>query len=251
MTTDAMIRVRGPRSRTRTCRYCEASTSTFPPGSVFALLGSNGAGGRKATEYSGDMRRRLDIAMGLVGNSPVAFLDEPTTGLDPQARLSVWETIEELAQRGTTVLLTTQYLEEAERLADRIAVLHHGRIVVNGTLTELESLLPPARIEYIEKRPNLEEIFLAIVAGADESGGEETISDRSVATSGSRLPGTSVSSFSRSSRQRPSTGARSSRRMRKQNADRTDRITGKISRRARSAAYLHVWIDRCGRESHG
>lgn len=136
------------------------------------------AGGRKAAEYSGGMRRRLDIAMGLVGNPPVVFLDEPTTGLDPQARLSVWETIEELAQRGTTVLLTTQYLEEAERLADRIAVLHHGRIVVNGTLTELESLLPPARIEYVEKRPTLEEIFLAIVADADadESGGEETIS---------------------------------------------------------------------------
>lgn len=134
------------------------------------------AGGRKLSEYSGGMRRRLDIAMGLVGNPPVVFLDEPTTGLDPQARLSVWETIEELAQRGTTVLLTTQYLEEAERLADRIAVLHHGRIVVNGTLTELESLLPPTQVEYVEKRPTLEEIFLAIVADTDESGGEETIS---------------------------------------------------------------------------
>jgi ABC-2 type transport system ATP-binding protein len=118
---------------------------------------------RKVSTYSGGMRRRLDIAMSLVGNPPVVFLDEPTTGLDPRARIEVWAAIRELAGRGTTVLLTTQYLDEAEQLADRIAILHEGRIIVNGTLTELKQLLPPARVEYVEKQPTLEDVFLAIV----------------------------------------------------------------------------------------
>ena len=121
------------------------------------------AGGRKVSTYSGGMRRRLDIAMSLIGNPPVIFLDEPTTGLDPQARIEVWQSVKELAGRGTTVLLTTQYLDEAEQLADRIAILHEGRIIVNGTLTELKQLLPPAKVEYVEKQPTLEEIFLALV----------------------------------------------------------------------------------------
>ncbi len=108
------------------------------------------------------MRRRLDIAMSLIGNPPVIFLDEPTTGLDPQARIEVWQTIKELADGGTTVLLTTQYLDEAEQLADRIAILHQGRIIVNGTLAELKRLLPAATVEYVEKQPTLEEVFLAI-----------------------------------------------------------------------------------------
>jgi ABC-2 type transport system ATP-binding protein len=123
------------------------------------------AANRRVSTYSGGMRRRLDIAMSLVGNSPVIFLDEPTAGLDPEARIEVWQTVEELAGSGTTVLLTTQYLDEAERLADRIAILHQGRIIVNGTLAELERLLPPATVEYVEKRPTLEEIFLATVGG--------------------------------------------------------------------------------------
>ena len=121
------------------------------------------AGGRRVSTYSGGMRRRLDIAMSLIGDPPVIFLDEPTTGLDPEARLEVWRTVEELAGRGTTVLLTTQYLDEAEQLADRIAVLHDGRIIANGTLAELRQLLPPAKVEYVEKQPTLEEIFLAII----------------------------------------------------------------------------------------
>jgi ABC-2 type transport system ATP-binding protein len=121
------------------------------------------AGGRRAATYSGGMRRRLDIAMSLIGNPPVLFLDEPTTGLDPQSRLEVWKTVRELAGQGTTVLLTTQYLDEAEHLADRIAVLHEGRIIADGTLEELKQLLPPATVEYVEKQPSLEEIFLAIV----------------------------------------------------------------------------------------
>ena len=121
------------------------------------------AGSRKVSTYSGGMRRRLDIAMSLIGDPPVIFLDEPTTGLDPQSRLEVWRTVKDLAGRGTTVLLTTQYLDEAEQLADRIAILHDGKIIANGTLDELKQLLPPAKVEYIEKQPTLEEIFLAIV----------------------------------------------------------------------------------------
>ncbi len=120
---------------------------------------------RRVSTYSGGMRRRLDIAMSLIGSPPVIFLDEPTSGLDPQARIEVWRAVRELAGQGTTVLLTTQYLEEAEQLADRIAILHEGRIIVNGSLAELTSLLPPATVEYVEKQPTLEEVFLAIVGG--------------------------------------------------------------------------------------
>src|SRR4029077_3012896 len=125
---------------------------------------------RRVSTYSGGMRRRLDIAMSLIGDPPVIFLDEPTTGLDPQARNEVWQTVEELAKNGTTVLLTTQYLDEAEQLADRIAILHQGRIIVSGTLAELKQLLPPAQVEYIEKQPSLEDVFFAVVGHADEDG---------------------------------------------------------------------------------
>jgi ABC-2 type transport system ATP-binding protein len=121
------------------------------------------AANRKVSTYSGGMRRRLDIAMSLIGNPPVIFLDEPTTGLDPEARVEVWHAVKELARQGTTVLLTTQYLDEAEQLADRIAILHGGRIIVNGTLAELKELIPPARVEYIEKQPTLEDVFLTLV----------------------------------------------------------------------------------------
>ncbi|GAA3611906.1 ABC transporter ATP-binding protein [Microlunatus ginsengisoli] len=131
---------------------------------LLARFGLAEAGGRKVATYSGGMRRRLDIAMSLIGNPPVVFLDEPTTGLDPQARIEVWNCVKELAAGGTTVLLTTQYLDEAEQLADRIAILHEGRIIVNGTLAELKRLLPPATVEYVEKQPTLEEVFLAVTA---------------------------------------------------------------------------------------
>ena len=103
--------------------------------------------------------------MSLIGDPPVLFLDEPTTGLDPQSRNEVWRTVRELADSGTTVLLTTQHLEEAEHLADRIAVLHGGRIIAEGTLAELRRLFPPATI-HVEKQPSLEDIFLAIVGGS-------------------------------------------------------------------------------------
>jgi ABC-2 type transport system ATP-binding protein len=128
------------------------------------------AAARRVSTYSGGMRRRLDIAMSLIGNPPVIFLDEPTAGLDPQGRLEVWQAVKDLAEQGTTVLLTTQYLDEAEQLADRIAILHGGRIIVNGTLTELKQLLPPTKVEYVEKQPTLGDVFLAMVGDADKDG---------------------------------------------------------------------------------
>ena len=127
------------------------------------------AAGKRVATYSGGMRRRLDIAMSLIGDPPVIFLDEPTTGLDPQSRIEVWKTVRGLADAGTTVLLTTQYLDEAEQLADRIAILHDGVIIAIGTLAELKQLLPPVKVEYVEKQPTLEEIFLAITAHGDVS----------------------------------------------------------------------------------
>jgi ABC-2 type transport system ATP-binding protein len=140
------------------------------------------AAARKVSTYSGGMRRRLDIAMSLIGNPPVIFLDEPTTGLDPQARIEVWQAVKELAEHGTTVLLTTQYLDEAEQLADRIAILHEGRIIVDGTLAELKQLLPPAQVEYVEKQPTLEEVFLAIV-GDDGKNGDAAVTAASAPAS--------------------------------------------------------------------
>lgn len=126
-------------------------------------FGLTDAADRMASTYSGGMRRRLDIALSLVGKPQIIFLDEPTTGLDPEARIEVWKIVKELADGGTTVLLTTQYLEEAEQLADRIAILHEGRIIASGTLSELKKLFPSAKVEYVEKQPTLEEIFLSIV----------------------------------------------------------------------------------------
>ncbi|WP_442600520.1 ABC transporter ATP-binding protein [Paenibacillus sp. KN14-4R] len=130
---------------------------------VLKRFGLTDAADRKVSTYSGGMRRRLDIALSLVGKPQIIFLDEPTTGLDPEARIEVWKIVKELADGGTTVLLTTQYLEEAEQLADRIAILHEGRIIVSGTLPELKKMFPSAKVEYVEKQPTLEEIFLAII----------------------------------------------------------------------------------------
>jgi ABC-2 type transport system ATP-binding protein len=131
-------------------------------------FGLTEAGGRRVGTYSGGMRRRLDIAMSLIGNPPVIFLDEPTTGLDPEARIEVWNEIQSLAHSGTTVLLTTQHLEEAEKLADRIAILHEGTIIVSDTLAELRKLLPPAKTEMVERQPTLEEVFLSIIGSGKE-----------------------------------------------------------------------------------
>jgi ABC-2 type transport system ATP-binding protein len=132
---------------------------------------------RRVSTYSGGMRRRLDIAMSLIGASPILFLDEPTTGLDPEGRIEVWQVIQNLADSGVTVFLTTQYLDEAEKLADRIAILHDGVIIVSGTLEELRKLLPSATVEYVERQPTLEEIFLAVV-GSDKVGSDKVGSDK-------------------------------------------------------------------------
>lgn len=143
---------------------------------LLARFSLTDAADRRAATYSGGMRRRLDLAMSLVGDPAVVVVDEPTTGLDPQARQEVWRTIRELADHGRAVLLTTQDLAEAERLADRIVILHHGTVVQDGTLAELRQLLPPARVSYVEKQPTLEEVFLALVGDpvtgdpADEDG---------------------------------------------------------------------------------
>ncbi len=107
-----------------------------------SFSGLGDASNRKVSTYSGGMRRRLDITMSLMGSPDVLFLDEPTTGLDPQNRIAMWDLVKELAIKGTTVFLTTQYLEEAEYLADHIAILHEGRIIAEGTPTYLKEIMP-------------------------------------------------------------------------------------------------------------
>ncbi|HEY6635011.1 MAG TPA: ATP-binding cassette domain-containing protein, partial [Acidimicrobiia bacterium] len=107
----------------------------------------NDAADRRLLTFSGGMRRRLDIAMSMVGEAPIVFFDEPTTGLDPKGRTEMWETIRGLAEAGTTIFLTTQYLEEADLLADQIAILHGGRIVAAGSPDELKTMLPAGIVE--------------------------------------------------------------------------------------------------------
>jgi ABC-2 type transport system ATP-binding protein len=104
------------------------------------------ATGKLASTYSGGMRRRLDLAMTLVGNPRVIFLDEPTTGLDPRSRRTMWQIIRDLVERGVTIFLTTQYLEEADHLADRIAMLDHGTLIAEGTPAELKRLIPGGHV---------------------------------------------------------------------------------------------------------
>jgi ABC-2 type transport system ATP-binding protein len=115
-------------------------------GALLARFGLADAADREAATYSGGMRRRLDLAMTLLGEPRIVFLDEPTTGLDPRSRRDLWRIIRELVAGGVTVLLTTQYLEEADRLADRIALLHHGRVVAQGRPDELKRLVPGGHV---------------------------------------------------------------------------------------------------------
>jgi ABC-2 type transport system ATP-binding protein len=120
---------------------------------------------KPAGTYSGGMRRRLDLAMTLVGDPRLIFLDEPTTGLDPRSRRELWQTVRDLVREGVTIFLTTQYLEEADQLADRIAVLDHGRLIAEGTAGELKALIPGGHIELTFAEPILLDAARRLVAG--------------------------------------------------------------------------------------
>ncbi|WP_299577402.1 ATP-binding cassette domain-containing protein [uncultured Williamsia sp.] len=151
-------------------------------------FGLTAAAGRRVATFSGGMRRRLDLAASLVARPPLLFLDEPTTGLDPRTRQGMWETVRGLVADGTTVLLTTQYLEEADQLADRIAVIDHGRVVAEGTADDLKAAVGTERLELTPADPG--DITRAIaVVGRHAAGAVPTADGRAIAV---RPPSTAV-----------------------------------------------------------
>jgi ABC-2 type transport system ATP-binding protein len=135
-------------------RYKEEATR------LLAAFRLEDAADRAVTSYSGGRRRRLDIAMSLIGDPVVIFLDEPTTGLDPQNRIAMWELIRSMADQGTTIFLTTQYLEEAEQLAESIAILHEGQIIAQGSSEELKTSVSNGAMDIL---PSLEDAFLTLI----------------------------------------------------------------------------------------
>ena len=133
------------------------------------------AGNRRVSTYSGGMRRRLDLAMSLIGNPSIIFLDEPTTGLDPQSRLAMWKIVKSLADSGTTIFLTTQYLEEAEQLADQIAILNDGIIVAEGTPDALKKGMPNGTVELIFNSETDIEMAYSLLIGYQVNRNEEML----------------------------------------------------------------------------
>lgn len=129
---------------------------------LLEIFGLTDAAHRPVSGYSGGMRRRLDIAASLILRPAVLFLDEPTTGLDPRARNEVWSTVRQAAASGTTVLLTTQYLDEADQLADRISIMDEGRVVAEGTPEELKRRVGGEVVETVHRLPTLDEVFLSL-----------------------------------------------------------------------------------------
>ena len=147
-----------------------------------AAVNLEDAADKPASTYSGGMRRRLDIAMSLMGAPQIIFLDEPTTGLDPQNRIALWDMIARLAENGTTILLTTQYLEEAEYLADHIAILHEGKITAEGSPEELKKMLPIGEISLEFATPEIMKKAAQLLKGYNVKTGRKTIE---VSTDGS------------------------------------------------------------------
>lgn len=132
------------------------------------------AADRTAKTYSGGMRRRLDLALSLIATPPILFLDEPTTGLDPRSRITIWEIIKKLLSQGTTIVLTTQYLDEADKLADKIAVLDHGKIIAEGTADELKAMVGKERLEVtIDKDSDFAKANSVVTGEAKEVDEEE------------------------------------------------------------------------------
>jgi ABC-2 type transport system ATP-binding protein len=148
-------------------------------------FGLSDAGGRQLKTYSGGMRRRLDLAAALVARPPVLFLDEPTTGLDPRSRLELWAVIEALVADGLTLLLTTQYLEEVDRLADRICVIDHGRVIAEGTSGELKAKLGGTAVEVVlADQETASKVAAALVGVGDEKPVLDGLTVRIATTSG-------------------------------------------------------------------